>query len=235
MDGSDLAPAGSAPSWRAGAKAPEATNTEFSAIGHYRVLKRMVDVLGALALGVVFSPLIAGVTLILLRQGGPVFFSHTRIGRSGKPFKVLKFRTMVPNAQQILEELLAASPEMQAEWDRDHKLKDDPRITRTGRFLRKTSLDELPQIWNVLKGEMSLVGPRPVVEAELEKYGRAVRYYFASKPGITGLWQVSGRNDTDYRRRVVMDRRYARDANLFLDVKILLRTVLVVVHRRGAY
>ena len=120
-------------------------------------------------------------------------------------------------------------------WAREHKLKDDPRITRVGRFLRKTSLDELPQILNVLKGEMSLVGPRPIVEAELPKYGRAVRHYLASKPGITGLWQVSGRNDIDYSRRVALDRHYVENASVLMDLGILLRTVWVVVARQGAY
>lgn len=198
-------------------------------------IKRGIDVAGALALGVVFSPLIALVICALKLDGGPVLFAHYRVGRDGRRFRVYKFRSMVVDAQTALEELLARHPELRAEWERDHKLRNDPRVTRLGRFLRKTSLDELPQLLNVLKGEMSLVGPRPIEEAELSRYGRAVRHYLASKPGITGLWQVSGRNDTDYGRRVAMDRYYAEKGSVLLDLGILARTVLVVLGRRGAY
>ncbi|MDD3765504.1 MAG: sugar transferase [Nevskiales bacterium] len=201
----------------------------------YCLAKRALDIVGGLTLATVFSPVFVVVTVAMLRDDGPIFFGHKRIGKDGKTFKVYKFRTMVPNAQQVLENLLESNPEMRAEWEQDHKLRDDPRITRVGQFLRKTSLDELPQLWNVFKGEMSLVGPRPVVEAELPKYGRALRHYCATKPGITGLWQVSGRNDTDYRRRVALDRYYSERASILLDVNILLRTVWVVVGRRGAY
>lgn len=201
----------------------------------YRAAKRVIDVAGALALTIVFSPVIAIVALALARQGGPVLFTHTRVGRDGRRFQVYKFRSMVSNADQVLEELLASSPEHAEMWAREHKLKDDPRITRVGHFLRKTSLDELPQILNVLRGEMSLVGPRPIVDAELPKYGRAARHYLASKPGITGLWQVSGRNDIDYSRRVALDRHYVENASVLMDLGILLRTVWVVLARRGAY
>jgi undecaprenyl-phosphate galactose phosphotransferase len=142
---------------------------------------------------------------------------------------------MVPNAEQVLDELFAKSPELREEWVLHHKLRDDPRITLVGYFLRKTSLDELPQLWNVLKGEMSLVGPRPIVQEEIFKYGRAFRHYMAVKPGITGLWQVSGRNDITYRRRVAMDRAYAMKSCFLLDLRILLRTAKVVVGQRGAY
>jgi len=203
---------------------------------HARALiKRGIDVGGAVALGVVFSPLIAFVVCALKLDGGPVLFAHSRVGRDGRRFRVYKFRSMVVDAQTALEELLDRHPELREEWERDHKLRNDPRVTRLGRFLRKTSLDELPQLLNVLKGEMSLVGPRPIVDAELRRYGRAVRYYLASKPGITGLWQVSGRNDTEYGRRVAMDRYYAENGSVLLDVSILARTVLVVLGRRGAY
>jgi undecaprenyl-phosphate galactose phosphotransferase len=142
---------------------------------------------------------------------------------------------MVPNANTLLHQLLASDPELRAEWRRDHKLKNDPRVTYVGRFLRKTSLDELPQLINVIKGEMSLVGPRPIVRDEIKKYGRAAGYYLCGKPGLTGLWQVSGRNDTDYRRRVAMDRLYVRRASLALDLVVLFKTVGVVLFRRGAY
>lgn len=199
------------------------------------LIKRGIDVAGALALGVAFSPLIALVICALKLDGGPVLFAHYRVGRDGRRFRVYKFRSMVVDAQTALEELLARHPELRAEWERDHKLRNDPRVTRLGRFLRKTSLDELPQLLNVLKGEMSLVGPRPIEDAELSRYGRAVRHYLASKPGITGLWQVSGRNDTDYGRRVAMDRYYAEKGSVLLDLGILARTVLVVLGRRGAY
>ncbi|MFP5307344.1 MAG: sugar transferase [Gammaproteobacteria bacterium] len=199
------------------------------------LIKRGVDVAGAVALGVVFSPLIAFVICALKLDGGPVLFAHSRVGRNGRRFRVYKFRSMVADAQTALEELLDQHPELREEWERDHKLRNDPRVTRLGRFLRKTSLDELPQLLNVLKGEMSLVGPRPIVDAELRRYGRAVRYYLASKPGITGLWQVSGRSDTDYGRRVAMDRYYAENGSVLLDLSILARTVLVVLGRRGAY
>jgi lipopolysaccharide/colanic/teichoic acid biosynthesis glycosyltransferase len=142
---------------------------------------------------------------------------------------------MVPNADHALRDLLENDPELQAEWVRDHKLRHDPRVTRLGRFLRRTSLDELPQLVNVLRGEMSLVGPRPVVREELLRYGRNVGTYLAAKPGITGLWQVTGRNDTDYRRRVVLDTYYVRNQNLLLDLYILVKTTGVVLGGNGAY
>jgi lipopolysaccharide/colanic/teichoic acid biosynthesis glycosyltransferase len=164
-----------------------------------------------------------------------VIYRHWRVGRNGQMFSCLKFRTMVPNADQVLRDLLESDPELQAEWVRDHKLRNDPRVTRLGRFLRRTSLDELPQLMNVLRGEMSLVGPRPVIREELLRYGRNVNTYLAAKPGITGLWQVTGRNDTDYRRRVVLDTYYVRNQNLLLDLYILAKTTGVVLGGNGAY
>jgi Undecaprenyl-phosphate galactose phosphotransferase WbaP len=197
--------------------------------------KRVLDIIGAIVLGVVFAPLMIVITLLMRRRGGEVIYRHRRVGRDGRMFECLKFRTMVPNADQVLRELLENNLELKAEWIRDHKLRNDPRITRIGRFLRRTSLDELPQLWNVLRGEMSLVGPRPVVREELLRYGRNIRTYLAAKPGITGLWQVTGRNDTDYRRRVVLDTYYVRNQNLLLDLYILLKTTLVVLEGSGAY
>jgi exopolysaccharide production protein ExoY len=197
--------------------------------------KRTVDIAGALLLALAFAPLIVPVVLILWRKGGPIIYKHRRVGRSGRTFECLKFRTMVPNADQALRHLLEAHPELKLEWVRDHKLRNDPRVTPIGRFLRRTSLDELPQLWNVIRGEMSLVGPRPIVREELLRYGRNVRDYLAAKPGITGLWQVMGRNDADYRRRVVLDTYYVRNQNIALDLFILLRTTLVVLGRNGAY
>jgi Undecaprenyl-phosphate galactose phosphotransferase WbaP len=199
------------------------------------VAKRLVDIVGAVVLGLVFSPLMLAIIVLMRREGGSVIFRHRRIGRGGRTFECLKFRTMIPNADQVLRTLLERDSELKAEWVRDHKLRNDPRITRLGRFLRRTSLDELPQLWNVLRGEMSLVGPRPVVREELLRYGRNVGVYLAAKPGITGLWQVTGRNDTDYRRRVVLDTYYVRNQNLLLDLYILAKTTSVVLGGTGAY
>jgi len=197
--------------------------------------KRLLDVVGALALALLLSPLLLFVGLILARDRGPIIYSHPRTGRHGKTFGCLKFRTMVPNADEVLRDLLHQDPQLQSEWRRDHKLRNDPRITAIGRFLRRTSLDELPQLWNVLKGDMSLVGPRPVVRDEWQRYGRRLDTYLAAKPGVTGLWQVMGRSDSCYRRRVALDSYYVRKRSLLLDVSILLRTVKVVLWGRGAY
>lgn len=201
----------------------------------YAPVKRVVDVVGAVVLAAVFSPLILAIVVLMRRKGGSIIYRHRRIGRDGQTFECLKFRTMVPNADQVLRELLERDPAIKAEWLRDHKLRCDPRVTQLGRFLRRTSLDELPQLWNVMRGEMSLVGPRPVVREELLRYGRNVRAYLSAKPGITGLWQVKGRNDTDYRRRVVLDTYYVRNQNLLLDLYILLKTTRVVLGGSGAY
>ena len=198
-------------------------------------LKRVFDVLGAVVLGVVFCPLIIVIAVLLHREGGPIIFRHRRVGRHGKAFDCLKFRSMVPDADRVLRELLEQHPELRAEWLRDHKLRDDPRVTTVGRFLRRTSLDELPQLWNVIRGEMSLVGPRPVVREELLRYGRCACIYLAARPGVTGLWQVNGRNNTDYRRRVVLDVYYVRRQNLVLDLYILFKTTYVVLGGSGAY
>jgi Undecaprenyl-phosphate galactose phosphotransferase WbaP len=198
-------------------------------------VKRALDIIGAIVLGLVFLPLIIVITVLLQKDGGPVIYRHRRVGRDGRSFECLKFRSMVPDADRRLRELLEQHPELRAEWLRDHKLRSDPRITALGRFLRRTSLDELPQIWNVICGEMSLVGPRPVVREELMRYGRCLPVYLSVKPGITGLWQVMGRNDTDYRRRVVLDVYYVRRQNLLLDLYILLKTTRVVLGGGGAY
>jgi len=172
---------------------------------------------------------------IFLQDGGPVLFAHRRVGRDGRAFRCLKFRSMAIDAEARLAELLADDPQARAEWDADHKLKRDPRVTRLGAFLRRSSLDELPQLFNVLKGEMSLVGPRPIVEAEIVKYGRRFRHYCAVKPGITGLWQVMGRSDTTYRTRVALDCMYATRRSAWLDLKVLACTIPAVLCRRGSY
>jgi len=219
-----------------GEHAPYVPRTQTVApTGVAAVLKRVLDVAGAVVLAVVFSPLIVTIVFLMRRDGTSVIYRHRRVGRGGEMFSCLKFRTMVPNADQILRGLLEKDPELRAEWIRDHKLRHDPRVTRLGRFLRRTSLDELPQLLNVLRGEMSLVGPRPVVREELLRYGQNVDTYLSARPGITGLWQVTGRNDTDYRRRVVLDTYYVHNQNLFLDVYILAKTTGVVLRGNGAY
>ncbi|MDH4096558.1 MAG: undecaprenyl-phosphate galactose phosphotransferase WbaP [Betaproteobacteria bacterium] len=200
-----------------------------------RFLKRLFDIVGAFAFLFVLAPLFAYLVWRIWQTGGAPVFSHTRVGRYGRPFGCLKFRTMVPNADEVLKALLETDPAARAEWERDFKLKDDPRITGIGEFLRRTSLDELPQLWNVLKGEMSLVGPRPIIEDELERYGDQVGYYLETRPGITGLWQISGRNDTGYEDRVALDSWYVRNWSLWYDVVILVKTVRVVLRREGAY
>ena len=197
--------------------------------------KRVLDVLGAILLGVVFAPLIVVIVVLLRAEGGPVIYRHRRVGRDGAMFECMKFRSMIPDADHMLRNLLETDTKLRAEWVYGHKLRNDPRVTRVGRFLRRTSLDELPQIWNVLRGEMSLVGPRPVVREELMRYGRCSRVYLSAKPGITGLWQVTGRNDTDYRRRVALDVYYVRKHNLVLDLFILMKTTRVVLGGGGAY
>ena len=205
-------------------------------VSRHLLVKRAVDIVGTLVLAAVFSPLILTIIFLMRKEErGTIIYRHRRVGRNGQTFECLKFRTMVPNADHVLRELLERDPAIKAEWVRDHKLRCDPRVTRLGRFLRRTSLDELPQLWNVMRGEMSLVGPRPVVREELLRYGKNVRAYLSTKPGITGLWQVKGRNDTDYRRRVVLDTYYVRNQNLLLDLYILLKTTRVVLGGSGAY
>lgn len=174
-------------------------------------------------------------SLIMLDSRGSILYRQTRIGKGGRKFQALKFRTMVMNADQILQRYLDESPELQAEWKATHKLKRDPRVTRVGAILRKLSLDEMPQFWNILIGDMSLIGPRPIVDAEIEKYGKCFELYIQARPGLTGLWQVSGRSDTSYQRRVELDEYYLLHRSLKLDLLILLKTVYVVIGRRGAY
>ncbi|RZF30054.1 sugar transferase [Paraburkholderia sp. UYCP14C] len=198
-------------------------------------VKRAMDVCGASVLLILLLPVLLTIALIVMRDRGSAVYGHPRIGQGGRTFRCLKFRSMVKNSDEVLAKLLATDPQARAEWDRDFKLKNDIRITPVGRILRKTSLDELPQLWNVLRGDMSLVGPRPVVQKELVRYGHDVRYYLALKPGMTGLWQVSGRNDVDYPTRVSLDVKYAMNRSLAFDVSILLRTVKVVFAKDGAY
>jgi exopolysaccharide production protein ExoY len=184
---------------------------------------------------VLASPAMIVIAIMIRRSGGgSALFAHYRVGLRGNLFKCLKFQSMVDNADGILEELLRRDPVAKAQWDRDQKLLVDPRITPIGRFLRKSSLDELPQLFNVLRGEMNLVGPRPIVVPELGRYGTEKRHYLSVKPGMTGLWQVSGRNLTSYGHRVELDRRYVIQRSLWLDLNILFKTVRVVLSGYGA-
>jgi len=199
-----------------------------------RITKMAFDQVMAAVLIVLLAPLLISIAILVRRDGGPALYRHRRIGAGGRPFDCLKFRTMVQHADRVLAHLLETDPAAAAEWARTHKLRDDPRVTRVGRFLRRSSLDELPQVFNVLRGEMSLVGPRPIVQAEVVRYGEDIDYYYETKPGITGLWQVSGRSDTSYARRVKLDVWYVRNWTLWHDVAILLKTIPAVFLQRGA-
>jgi len=200
-----------------------------------RRVKRCFDLIVGCLLLLLTAPLFGLIGWRLARKGGPIFFGHTRIGKGGRRFKCLKFRTMEPDADRVLDEYLEAHPELKEEWETHHKLRHDPRITRMGIWLRRTSLDELPQLINVIKGDMSLVGPRPVVADELDKYGDNLFYYVESKPGLTGLWQVSGRSDVTYRQRVHLDCWYVRNWSLWCDLVILIKTPKAVLKGFGAY
>jgi len=197
--------------------------------------KRAIDVALAGAALLATLPLLVVLFCLVRADGGPAFFGHRRVGRNNRTFVCWKFRTMVPDSEDYLHRLLVSCPQARAQWERERKLDPDPRITRLGAVLRRTSLDELPQLVNVLRGDMSLVGPRPVVADELERFYRdRSRYYLSVRPGLTGLWQVSGRNGLSYAARVRLDAWYVMHWSLFLDLRILLRTVRVVASGRGA-
>ncbi|HYC05669.1 MAG TPA: undecaprenyl-phosphate galactose phosphotransferase WbaP [Azospirillaceae bacterium] len=200
-----------------------------------RAIKRAFDVSVASLLLLALAPFFLIAMAMIRRDGGPAFFAHKRVGMNGRMFGCMKFRTMVTNSDEVLRRVLESDPQARAEWEADFKLRNDPRITAIGRFLRRTSLDELPQLINVLKGEMSLVGPRPIVEAEIVRYGDDFRYYLETRPGLTGLWQVSGRNDASYAQRVKLDAWYVKNWSLWHDITILLKTVRVVLTAKGAY
>ena len=201
-----------------------------------RLFKRIFDVTATVIGGILILPVALIVAiLIYLDSPGPIVFGHKRVGQGGKEFPCYKFRSMVPNAQEALEIYLKENPEAREEWERDFKLKDDPRVTKIGKFLRKTSLDELPQLWNVLIGDMSLVGPRPIVRAEVEKYGEYINDFYLVPPGITGVWQVSGRSDTTYEERVLMDSWYVHNWSVWIDIVYLVKTVFAVIKSKGAY
>jgi exopolysaccharide production protein ExoY len=200
------------------------------------VLKRSLDLFLAIAALIFLAPLFLVIALMIkLSDGGPIFYRHTRCGRGGLPFACYKFRTMRVNADEHLRDVLKNDAGLAEEWAHHQKLKKDPRITKFGLFLRKTSLDELPQIFNILLGDMSVIGPRPVTFEELPRYGRSLIYYSAARPGITGLWQVSGRNDTTYEERIAFDTQYVKQWSMKKDISILLRTVPVVLLAKGAY
>jgi len=198
-------------------------------------LKRVLDLVLGLALLPLVLLLLAPVCLLVKLDGGQPVYRHLRLGRGGRTFYCYKVRTMVPDADARLKALLDSNHLAREEWSERFKLKKDPRVTRLGQFLRKTSLDELPQLWNVLRGEMSFIGPRPIIPDELERYGDRAAAYLACSPGISGLWQVSGRNDASYEQRVLLDERYAREWTFVLDAQILLRTLPVVLGARGSY
>jgi exopolysaccharide production protein ExoY len=214
--------------------------TSFDAGHKRRVLSggamRAFDVAMAAGALVLTAPFLLLIALsIWVLDGGPPLYSQARIGRDGRHFRCLKFRSMCVDADARLARLLASDENARREWHADHKLRIDPRITRIGLFLRKTSLDETPQLINILRGEMSLVGPRPIVDAEIPRYGRRFAAYCAQRPGITGLWQVSGRNNVSYRRRVALDTTYAARKSIALDMRILAATIPAVILRRGSY
>lgn len=205
-------------------------------IPFYRILKRCIDIFIIL----LFCPILIPLFLILMilvkcTSKGPIFYGHKRVGKNGKEFKCWKFRTMVYNSQEILEQILATDPVRAAEWEAERKFKDDPRITKFGKFLRKTSLDELPQIINILVGQMSLVGPRPVTKPELEKYGIHKNFVLSVLPGLTGMWQVNGRSETSYEERIYFDTFYIQNWSIWLDLWILIKTIYVVIKGKGAY
>lgn len=199
-------------------------------------LKRGLDFVVAISALIILSPLMVVIAyLIRNTDGGPALFKQTRIGHNGKEFICLKFRSMVANADQVLDELLESNALAAQEWAKDHKLRNDPRVTLVGKIIRKTSLDELPQLFNVLRGEMSMIGPRPITKEEITKYGDFYRYYASVKPGISGLWQISGRNNTTYEERIHLDVTYVTNWSIWLDLKIFFLTVPAVVFSKGSY
>jgi undecaprenyl-phosphate galactose phosphotransferase len=201
-----------------------------------RGIKLIFDKTLSIVLFILFLPILLPLYAIsYISSGGHPIYKQVRIGKGGKLFKIYKFRTMKIDADEILEEILESDPILKAEWESEFKLKDDPRITKIGKILRRTSLDELPQIYNVFQGKMSLVGPRPIIEDEIEKYDEYFDYFKAVKPGITGLWQVSGRNDISYEERVRLDVWYVRNWSMELDIMILVKTAAIILTRKGSY
>jgi Undecaprenyl-phosphate galactose phosphotransferase WbaP len=201
-----------------------------------QIWKRLLDLAVASFCAIALWPLLLAICIgVRLSGRGPILYGQRRIGKGLRPFTAWKFRSMVEDADVALASYLERNPELQEQWRRNHKLRRDPRITRFGQFLRKTSLDELPQLWNILRGDMSLVGPRPIVEGEIQKYGEVFDLYTRVRPGVTGLWQVSGRNNTTYQERIEFDEYYVKNWSVWLDVYILGCTVKAVLLTEGAY
>lgn len=198
-------------------------------------LKRMIDIIGASVGLVLVAPFLLPVMfLIRYHDGGPAIFAQERVGHGGKIFRCYKLRSMVVDAADRLQEVIDSDPAAREEWDRTQKLTNDPRITRLGKFLRKSSLDELPQLWNILRGDMSIVGPRPIVDYEVPKYGTDFIYYTDVRPGLTGPWQVSGRSDTSYDERVKLDVKYVREWSVFKDIVVIVKTIPAILLSKGA-
>lgn len=198
----------------------------------YKAIKRIMDVVLASMGLIVLLPVFAIVALaIKIESKGPVFFKHTRIGKDGKIIKIYKFRSMVQNAEDLIKKF---TPEQMKEYKENYKLTDDPRITKIGKFLRKTSLDELPQLINIIKGDLSIIGPRPVIQEELEKYGENAKKFLSVTPGLTGYWAANGRSDTTYEQRMEMELFYVDNLSLKLDIQVFFKTILSVIKREGA-
>ena len=198
--------------------------------------KRVVDVFLSVVLVFLFSPIFLFICIIMfIFYGNKVFYVHNRLGYYGEVIYVYKFRTMILNSEQILESYLDNHPKEKVIWKQNQKLYNDPRVTKFGRFLRMFSLDELPQIFNVIRGDMSLVGPRPIVDEEIVKYGESFKLYKSIKPGITGLWQISGRSNLSYAQRIELDIYYIKNVSFFLDLSILIKTLPVIIFKKGAY
>lgn len=206
----------------------------------YRVIKRIIDIIGALVGCIILLPLTFCIWLanIVVKDNGPVFYVHKRIGKNGKEFNMYKFRTMCNNAQDMVKDKESMkryfTDEQIEEWKENFKIENDPRITKVGRFLRKTSLDEVPQVLNILKGDLSIIGPRPVIEEELEKYGENKEKFLSVTPGLTGYWAANGRSDTDYEKRMKMELYYVDNISLKLDMEIFFKTIITVIKRKGA-
>jgi exopolysaccharide production protein ExoY len=200
-----------------------------------KMSKRTLDLVGTIILLVFAAPLMIFIAVVVMTDGGPAIFRHRRIGARGRPFYCLKFRTMHIRAREMLQKHLETDPAARAEWNACFKLKNDPRVTPLGRFLRRTSLDELPQLFNILAGDMSLVGPRPIVAEEICRYGGEFGFYAYCRPGLTGVWQISGRSDVDYAQRVAFDRQYVYGWSFWRDVGIILATPKVIFGKSGAY
>lgn len=203
----------------------------------HKPLKRTFDIIFSLCVLSFGFPIFLLIALcVKLSSRGPIFYAHERIGRGGQPFACYKFRSMYKDADKRLEELLNLEPTLRKEWETTYKLKNDPRITPIGAFLRKTSFDELPQFWNVLKGDLSVVGPRPVIQQEIEKYfGTKASIILSIRPGLTGIWQVSGRSDTAYSHRIQLDEMYVDRQSLLLDLKLIVKTIPAMIFSKGAY